>query len=101
LTAGFAVAALLAATVGARAQAVDPAAAAQAEAQAAATQSGGISNQKPTKTRKKDEKVVATKDTKKEDKKVKKDNPLLGVDGKLPDKQLYDKAEDAIKHGRF
>jgi outer membrane protein assembly factor BamD len=110
LTAGFAVAALLAATVGVRAQAVDPAAAAQAEAQAAATQSGttpaatqtgGISNQKPTKTRKKDEKVVSSKDTRKEDKKVKKDNPLLGVDAKLPDKQLYDKAEDAIKHGRF
>jgi outer membrane protein assembly factor BamD len=109
LTAGFAVAALLAASVGVRAQAVDPAAAAQAEAQAAATQSGttaatqtgGISNQKPAKTRKKDEKVVATKDTKREDRKAKKDNPLLGVDAKLPDKQLYDKAEDAIKHGRF
>jgi outer membrane protein assembly factor BamD len=110
MTAGFAVAALLAATMGACAQAVDPAAAAQAEAQAAATQSGttpaatqtgAISNEKPAKTRKRDEKVVATKDTKREDKKLKKDNPLLGVDAKLPDKQLYDKAEDAIKHGRF
>jgi outer membrane protein assembly factor BamD len=111
LTAGLSVAALLAATLGARAQATDAAtaAAAQAEAQATATQAGtaqakpdiSVSNQKPAKARKKDEKVVASKDTRLENKKVKKDNALAGVDVKLPDKTLYDKAEDAIKHGRF
>ena len=34
------------------------------------------------------------------EKTVKKD-ALVGVDTSLPDKALYDKAEDAIKHGRF
>ena len=112
LTAGFTVAALLAATLGARGQSAPPTpeAAAQAEAQAAATQAGStdkpkqditLSNQKPAKTRKKDEKVVASKDTRQENKKLKKDNQLAGIDPKLPDKTLYDKAEDAIKHGRF
>jgi outer membrane protein assembly factor BamD len=111
LTTGFTAAALLAATLGAHAQApADPtAAAAAAEAQAAATQAGAtqtkpdisLSNQKPAKTRKKDEKVVATKDTRQEAKKLKKDNALAGMDEKIPDKSLYDKAEDAIKHGRF
>jgi outer membrane protein assembly factor BamD len=91
----------------ARAQEATPApdAAAQPAAPAAAQPQNDISlsNQKPAKTRKaaKDDKVTASKDTKKEDKKLKKDNPLLGQDSKLPDKALYDKAEDAIKHGRF
>jgi outer membrane protein assembly factor BamD len=59
-----------------------------------------ITNVPAAKTRKQ-EKVVESKDTKKEDKKVKKDNPLEGVDAKLPDKVLYDKAQDAMKHGRY
>lgn len=105
LTAGFTAAAFLAATVGVRAQDTAPATDPAAATQPATTQQPtgvAISNQKTSKTRKaKDEKVVSTKDTKKEDKKVKKDNPLLGVDAKLPDKALYDKAEDAIKKGRF
>ena len=50
---------------------------------------------------KKDNKVVQSKDTKKELKKVKKTDPLVGVDSKLPDKQLYDKAMDMIKRGHF
>jgi len=110
LTAGFTAAALLAGTLSVRAQDTTPAPDPTAATQPAATQPGAaqpptgvaISNQKTAKTRKaKDEKVVASKDTKKEDKKVKKDDPLLGVDAKLPDKALYDKAEDAIKKGRF
>jgi outer membrane protein assembly factor BamD len=105
LTAGLVAAVLLASGVQARAQA--PAADAQPAAQPAAQTAApkpniAVSNKKPAKTRKqKDEKVVASKDTKKEDKKVQKDNPLLGQDSKLPDKALYDKAEDAIKHGRY
>ena len=50
---------------------------------------------------KKDEKVVQSKDTKKELKKVKKTEPLEGVDSKLPDKQLYDKAMEMTKRGHF
>ena len=33
--------------------------------------------------------------------KQKKVDPLAGVDAKLPDKQLYDKAQYAIKKGRY
>jgi outer membrane protein assembly factor BamD len=47
---------------------------------------------------KKDEKVVQSKDTKKELQKEKKVTP---VDSGLPDKVLYDKALDATKHGHF
>ena len=42
-----------------------------------------------------------SKDTKKQDKKAKKVNPLVGQDANLPDKALYDKAQDAVKHGRY
>jgi outer membrane protein assembly factor BamD len=55
----------------------------------------------PDKNSKKDTKVVQSKDTKKELKKVKKTDPLVGVDSKLPDKALYDKAMDMIKRGHF
>jgi outer membrane protein assembly factor BamD len=51
--------------------------------------------------RAKKEKVVQTKDTKRANKKDKKTDPLAGQDAKLPDKQLYDKAEIAVKRGRF
>ena len=47
---------------------------------------------------KKDEKVVQSKDTKKEMRKEKKIEP---VDAGLPDKVLYDKALDATKRGHF
>jgi len=53
---------------------------------------------------KKEEKVVASKDTKKEKKQIgrlKKDNPLAGVNSTQPDKQLYDKAQVSIKKGRY
>jgi outer membrane protein assembly factor BamD len=115
LTTGFAAAALLAASMTAPAQDASPApasaapAAAQAAPDAAAAPAATepsnditLSNQKPGKTRKsKDDKVVESKATKAEDKKTKKDDSLVKQDGKLPDKELYDKAEDAVKHGRF
>jgi outer membrane protein assembly factor BamD len=55
----------------------------------------------PGKKGKKDDKVVQTKATKKEIKKVKKSEPLIGVDSKLPDKQLYDKAIEQVKKGHY
>jgi outer membrane protein assembly factor BamD len=108
--AGASVAALmLAAAPAAHAQAApaaatDPTSQATPAASPAPGQPAGmaITNQPAGKTRKaKDEKVVQSKDTKKEEKKYKKDNPLEGMDAKLPDKELYDKALDATKHGRF
>ena len=50
---------------------------------------------------KKDDKVVVSKDTRKAQKKLHKEDPLAGVDANLPDKQLYDKAMDALKHNKF
>jgi outer membrane protein assembly factor BamD len=108
LAAGFTAAALFGASIGARAQSAAPAPdSAASQTAPAATPGAGqpqatinLTNQKPSKTRKQD-KVVESKDTKKEDKKVKKDNQLEGIDPKLPDKELYDKAQDAMKHGRY
>jgi len=120
--AALALTALLAATIGARAQAAPPtqdatnqtAASPSATAPPAATPDAAapastsakpdiaISNKKAPKVRKqKDEKVVVSKDTRQEDKKIKKVNPIEAQDAKLPDKALYDKAEDAVKHGRY
>ena len=50
---------------------------------------------------KKTDKVVQSKDTKKELRKEKKLDPVAGADAKLPDKQLYDKAVDATRRGHF
>lgn len=50
---------------------------------------------------KKDEKVQQSKDTKAAQKKRLKQNPLAGVDANLPDKQLYDKALEALAKGHF
>ncbi len=55
----------------------------------------------PGKKKAKEEKVVQTKATKREIKKVKKAEPLIGVDSKLPDKQLYDKAIEQVKKGHY
>ena len=109
LTAGLSVAALATASLCALAQtapeAATPPAPATNSAQPAATQPANditLSSQPKGKSRKaKEDKVVQSKDTKKENQKLKKDNPLAGVDAKLPDKALYDKALDSIKHGRF
>jgi outer membrane protein assembly factor BamD len=54
-----------------------------------------------TDNNKKADKVVQSKDTKKELRKEKKLVPVVGTDAKLPDKQLYDKAVEATKHGHF
>ncbi len=51
--------------------------------------------------KKKDDKVVQSKDTKKAVKKDARAELAAGQDAKLPDKQLYDKAVDASKHGHF
>lgn len=75
-----------------------------AQAPAAVSLSNGTGKKKKvraTKEDKKDEKIVATKDTKKAEKKARKQNPLAGVDLKLPDKQLYDKAMLAMQHNHF
>lgn len=107
LATGSVLAALLAAGVGARAQtaASVPDAAAQTESTPAAAQAKpdiSLSTRKAAKVRRqKDEKVVQSKDTKTADKKAKKIGTIAGQDAKLPDKELYDKAEDAVKHGRY
>jgi outer membrane protein assembly factor BamD len=49
----------------------------------------------------KEEKVVESRSTKKAVKHDKKTDALAGVDAKLPDKQLYDKAVGAIAKGHF
>ena len=48
-----------------------------------------------------EDKIVQSKDTKKQLRKDKKIEPLAGQDSKLPDKQLYDKAEVAVKKGHY
>ena len=56
---------------------------------------------KKKKDDKKDGKVVQSKDTKRAVKKDARAELVAGADAKLPDKQLYDKAVDASKHGHF
>jgi outer membrane protein assembly factor BamD len=117
LAAGLAVASLLAASQVSRAQATAPAPDSAAQTQSAPADSTPDASTPPApgapapsaalstkgaKTRKqKEDKVVASKDTRKSSKEIKKDNALEGVDDKLPDKELYDKAEDAVKHGHY
>ncbi|MDR3736739.1 MAG: outer membrane protein assembly factor BamD, partial [Acidobacteriaceae bacterium] len=72
-----------------------PAAAAQTPAAAPAKK------HKESRADKKAEKITSSKDTKKAEKKAKKLNPLAGVDVKLPDKQLFDKAMIALQHNHF
>jgi len=104
----LAVAGILAVSTGAVAQstgATDTAASSQKTAAdtttaTVATTTATPAKAKKTKTRKED-KVIQSKDTKKELRKEKKDNPLAGVDGNLPEKQLYDKAMAAIKIGHY
>ena len=104
--AGFATAALIAGGPSLQAQSTD--AAPTAQTAPAADGSGAAAPQANVtltneKHRKKDEKVVQSKDTRQALKKEKKDkvNQLAGMDAKLPDKTLYDKAEDAVKHGHY
>ena len=108
LLASLALATLLAAAIDGRAQVAATATDAGAQTQstpaaaspAAATAPDlAITNKKVRKQ--KAEKVVASKDTKQADKKAKKLDPLAGKDANLPDKELYDKAMDAMKKGRY
>ncbi len=93
----------------ARAQTQSPAAPTEAVPAAAAQDkvpTAVISNtpEKKGRTRKADEKVVQSKDTVKDLRQQKrrlKDNPLADVKSNQPDKQLYDKAQVALKKGRF
>ena len=73
------------------------------DAQGHPQESATVTVTKPSKKKRvaKDEKVKATKDTRAEEKKEKKLNPLVGKDADLPDKQLYDKALAQIKSGHF
>ncbi len=99
VVAGIAVAAaLLAPPLGARAQ-VTGSSQTSADVNGKPTESVTLSA--PIKGKKKDEKVVQSKDTKKAIRKEKKLDPLAGKDANLPDKQLYDKAVDATKRGHF
>lgn len=71
---------------------------AQGQKQESATLSVDTSKKK---RKGKEEKVTQTKDTRREIKKEKKLNPLVGKDADLPDKQLYDKAMAQTKAGHF
>src|SRR6187402_3061521 len=87
-------------------QDANPPAPAATEAPAATpTETVADKPSKKGRTRKaKEEKVVASKDTKKDQQKLtrlKKDNPLAGLDSSQPDKQLYDKAVASTKRGRY
>jgi outer membrane protein assembly factor BamD len=86
-------------------QDANPPAPAAAEAPATPTPTVATTPGKKTRTRKsKEDKVVASKDTKKDQKqlsRLKKDNPLAGLDSSQPDKQLYDKALASTKRGRY
>ncbi len=97
VVAGLTVASLLAFSAGAVAQATDSSQAAAAPA----SQSQDVTLTNPTKSSKKEEKVVPSKDTKKEIKKEKKLDAQTVDDAKLPDRQLYDKALAATKKGHF
>jgi outer membrane protein assembly factor BamD len=104
LTAGFAVALLLTTTIAARAQAANPTTGASAQTNSTPAAGPYVMipvAKAPKPGKQKVEKVVQSKDTKQENKKVKKLNPLVGKDAKLPDKALYDKSQDALKRGRY
>jgi len=79
-------------------------ASAQPQAQPTATVAntpGKKTKQRVSKEDKKDNKVVASKDTAKAAKKAKKDTTLADTDTKLPDKELYDKAMAAMAKSHY
>ena len=110
---GLAVAALLAGAAALNAQDAAPAPpatpppaaqtapASPAPAKADATLSNTPAGKKKHAKVAKDDRIQATKDTKKEIKKQAKYNPLVGKDQQLPDKQLYDKAMAQIASGHY
>jgi len=78
---------------------------ATAPAQQGAQASATISNTSDKKKKKpkvaKTDRVIASKDTRRENKKDAKLNPLVGKDANLPDKALYDKALIQTNKGHF
>ena len=79
-----------------------PATGAPASAPTAGPQSADATLSTPeTGKHAKREKVVQSKDTRKVLKREKKVEPLAGQDAKLPDKELYDKAQVAMKKGKY
>lgn len=99
--AGLAVAALMASSMVAAAQVTGSS---QTTTDANGQQHESVSlsaSKKDKKEKKKEEKVVQSKDTKRELRKEKKIAPLAAQDAKLPDKELYDKAVQATKKGHF
>lgn len=97
VVAGLTVASLLAFSAAAVAQSTDSSQAAAAPA----SQSQDVTLTNPTKSSKKENKVVPSKDTKQQMRKEKKLDAQTADDAKLPDRQLYDKALDATKKGHF
>jgi outer membrane protein assembly factor BamD len=96
--AGVAVAALIAGSLGARAQATGST---QTTTDAAGQPQQTVTMTTSSKSSKKDEKVVPSKDTKKRMQETKKADALAEADAKLPDRMLYDKALAATKKGHF
>jgi outer membrane protein assembly factor BamD len=96
--AGLTVAGLMLASMGAMAQVTGSS---QTTTDANGQQHESVTMNATSADKKKDDKVIQSKDTKKEMRKEKKLDPLAGADAKLPDKQLYDKSIDATKHGHF
>jgi outer membrane protein assembly factor BamD len=96
--AGLAVASLLVFSIGAVAQATDASQAAAPDNQA---QQSVTMVAPTTKSSKKEDKVIQSKDTKQQMRKEKKIDPQAVADAKLPDRQLYDKALEATKKGHF
>jgi outer membrane protein assembly factor BamD len=96
--AGVAVAALLASSMGAAAQVTGSS---QTSTDANGQQQESVTLSTSKKSKKKDEKVVQSKDTKKELRKEKKITPEAAMAARLPDKELYDKAVAATKKGHF
>ena len=98
LLAGIAVSTLLVASIPGTAQVTGSS---QAGTDASGKPTESVDLSVSNKGKKKDDKVVQSKDTKRELRKEKKIDPLAGKDAKLPDKELYDKAEAAVKKGHY
>lgn len=100
--AGLVTAAMLAAPIAASAQ-VTGSSQTTTDANGQQHESVTLTATKPSKKKKesKADKVVQSKDTKRELRKERKLNPQAAEDAKLPDKELYDKAQYAMKKGRF
>src|SRR5437660_6486874 len=96
--AGVTVAALIAGSLGARAQVTGST---QTTTDATGQPQQTVTMSASPKSSKKDEKVVPSKDTKKRTQETKKADAVAAADAKLPDRILYDKALAATKKGHF